>query len=617
MGVFLKISFILTFVLLFQSSINAGVFPSGGMSGGFPSGGLYSGATPEVLKIEDNPKISVKIDNNISLSCDLDKNSKTYICPNDGHPVLVKYSSLGFVALTRDEKNHPKMPAINHIESKGKTLFEAPDLSAYPGWGPSNGFGAGGLFSKTEDLKSEYISKVMYIDSFFETFSSPGMKMPERKTGSPEYEPIAQSFLTEKEQLQDLIKKTSHEKNYSVELSNGQKINCERGNTRPPTEQIKEYLKQMGVILQCGSFKCESVQVDGKNYNATMLFDSSEGSLSLGSIHLTDTDGIGPKVSIKKIVSPLLQIPLLDNTEWLANAGKSFNADYLASMLPVSLKEDREKIAQYKDPYFEQMINFYQSICSDDNNMTALLEGKKKLVAKLAELDLAEFIQVLDNGSLVGQFVDPTLAPQLGCLYQGVYLNEEAAKNLERLKKNIHPDRHVEQTISLARATELFTKATKMDDIAWNYKPDGCYARAHLMARRFEAEGVRVDKVWIKGDLYVPGTEPLIQWNFHVAPIVYVDDGKGVIQKMVIDPSLFSKPVTVEEWDHKMSKKTAKGSVIAAFPFPENSAFMERSTLSFSSSDPYLPRDSISMSEQEKMQQSNETMRMYKPMESK
>ena len=148
-----------------------------------------------------------------------------------------------------------------------------------------------------------------------------------------------------------------------------------------------------------------------------------------------------------------------------------------------------------------------------------------------------------------------------------------------------------------------------MDDIAWNYKYDGCYARAHIMARRFEAQGIRVDKAWIKGDLYVEDTD--ITWNYHVAPLLYVEDEKGKIQKMVIDPSIFDRPVTLEEWDNKIAKKTKKGSVKTAFPFPQNASFYERSALAISNSDPYTPAENIDDTEETKMQHAKETMIQY------
>ncbi|MBY0413677.1 MAG: hypothetical protein K2Q18_05910, partial [Bdellovibrionales bacterium] len=121
--------------------------------------------------------------------------------------------------------------------------------------------------------------------------------------------------------------------------------------------------------------------------------------------------------------------------------------------------------------------------------------------------------------------------------------------------------------------------------------------------------------------LYVP--ESGIRWNFHVAPIVYVKDDHNNIQKMVIDPSLFDRPVSVAEWDAKMTKETARGSVQTVFPFPENAALMERSAIAFSSSDPYKPRESVPEADEEKMkenekdkmEQANTTMAKYKGLE--
>jgi hypothetical protein len=84
---------------------------------------------------------------------------------------------------------------------------------------------------------------------------------------------------------------------------------------------------------------------------------------------------------------------------------------------------------------------------------------------------------------------------------------------------------------------------------------------------------------------------------------------------MVIDPSLFDRPVTVEEWDKKISKKTVKGSMVTGFPFPDNAAYYERSAIAFSSSDPYMPHDSLKLGEVDKLKAAAETMREYKTLE--
>lgn len=594
----------------------------GGLFGGM---GMGTGAAREKINPEDHKKISITISGtDKKVNCDYDSEAKTYLCPNDGKPLLVKNSPFGFTALGRDKKDAPTLMAISKVESGDKILLETPPMLAGFGGGMGGGYPGvnPALYQPVEDLNTTLNNTVSSIDSFFrsEDFSNNRLSAD---VGSEEFKKIARRYFQESDEAKEAQKRIYKEKNYKVELSNGQSVNCERGESRPLTEEELEYTRKVNADIKCGSFKCDPVTVDGKTYEATMLYESSPGSMLNGSLHLIDSSGIGPEVSVKKILSKNANIPLVDNSFLVDNAQRIKNAyvrrgyGSMSSFLPESLGDDREKIAKYKNPGLEQFMQYYQNVCLPNEGLTNLLEAKKKVLKKLGDLELAEFIQVVGNGNLTGMFVDPAKAPELGCLYQGVYLNEAAAKNLDRIKKNIHPDRNVEQTITMDKASELFKKAQAMDDISWKYKPDGCYARAHLMARRFEAEGVRVDKVWIKGDLYVPGTTPLIQWNFHVAPILYVKDDKGKITKMVIDPSLFDKPVTVEEWDAKMSKNTARGSVITAFPFPENAAMMERSALAFSSSDPYLPHDSIFMSEDEKMRESNNTMKMYKPLEPK
>ena len=93
-------------------------------------------------------------------------------------------------------------------------------------------------------------------------------------------------------------------------------------------------------------------------------------------------------------------------------------------------------------------------------------------------------------------------------------------------------------------------------DIAFKYPNDGCYARAHLMIQRMEQRGISYDmlgKVWNEGDLWVRTrydeyNTGVVQWTYHVAPYIQVYQNNGAIESMVIDPSLFGKPVPVEAW---------------------------------------------------------------------
>jgi hypothetical protein len=117
----------------------------------------------------------------------------------------------------------------------------------------------------------------------------------------------------------------------------------------------------------------------------------------------------------------------------------------------------------------------------------------------------------------------------------------------------------VPPAITPQRAIDLFGLATAASCnpaivaatcIPFTYPDDGCYARAHLMCRQFLQDGVTTEKIWIYGRLrvwtpYNPNCQVL--WVYHVAPLVRVTTGAGS-QAMVLDPSLFSEPVTDVAW---------------------------------------------------------------------
>lgn len=161
-----------------------------------------------------------------------------------------------------------------------------------------------------------------------------------------------------------------------------------------------------------------------------------------------------------------------------------------------------------------------------------------------------------------------------------------------------------------AEVQELFIKASKMSDIPFDYREEGCYARAHLMARRFEKMGIPTEKVWIKGSILVPGTD--IGWDFHVAPVVSVKNEKGEIKKYVIDPSLTNKAVPLDDWINKMGK-VEKGDVVkTTYPFPSNVKDVQRVVVGISSSDVFLPQYDQYMTEADKMKMTIDTLKEMK-----
>ncbi|MCX7113377.1 MAG: protein-glutamine glutaminase family protein [Proteobacteria bacterium] len=128
-------------------------------------------------------------------------------------------------------------------------------------------------------------------------------------------------------------------------------------------------------------------------------------------------------------------------------------------------------------------------------------------------------------------------------------------------------------------ASSLFNKMAAQDDIAFKFPVDGCYARAHLMVQRMQKLGASPSKVWTfassKNDPLWVNTpnhpSGKVIWNYHVAPTIPVQQEDGTVKDMVVDPSLFDHPVTVEEWretqhDNPKVVKTKIGEP----PIPEN-----------------------------------------------
>lgn len=87
--------------------------------------------------------------------------------------------------------------------------------------------------------------------------------------------------------------------------------------------------------------------------------------------------------------------------------------------------------------------------------------------------------------------------------------------------------------------------------IPFLYPDDGCWARAHEMCRLMLAAGAWPRKVWIDGNLHTltkNNPDCYVEWGWHVAPTLCVRLGFWHAENMVIDPSLFTTPVSEPTW---------------------------------------------------------------------
>ncbi|HVS81867.1 MAG TPA: protein-glutamine glutaminase family protein [Pyrinomonadaceae bacterium] len=114
--------------------------------------------------------------------------------------------------------------------------------------------------------------------------------------------------------------------------------------------------------------------------------------------------------------------------------------------------------------------------------------------------------------------------------------------------------------VSPARAQQLFDlcSAKTCDPltvpppcIPFLYPDNGCWARAHEMCRLMIAAGAGPKKVWIDGNLHTltkDNPQCFVGWSWHVTPTICVRRRFCRGETMVIDPSLFTTPVSEATW---------------------------------------------------------------------
>jgi hypothetical protein len=115
---------------------------------------------------------------------------------------------------------------------------------------------------------------------------------------------------------------------------------------------------------------------------------------------------------------------------------------------------------------------------------------------------------------------------------------------------------HAQQVFDAMSATTCNPLTVPPPCIPFLYPDDGCWARAHEMARLMIAMGLVPRKVWIQGSLHTPTRNNsfcFVNWGWHVAPTLCVRRRRRWYwfwwtQRMVIDPSLFTTPVTESTW---------------------------------------------------------------------
>jgi len=117
--------------------------------------------------------------------------------------------------------------------------------------------------------------------------------------------------------------------------------------------------------------------------------------------------------------------------------------------------------------------------------------------------------------------------------------------------------RRAQQMFDLCAAKSCNPAAISPPCIPFLYPDDGCWARAHEMCRLMMDQGVYPRKVWSSGALRVNtrnNPKCFVKWGWHVAPTLCVRTRYFfTTEDKVIDPSLFSGPVSKQAWKNIQS----------------------------------------------------------------
>lgn len=399
-------------------------------------------------------------------------------------------------------------------------------------------------------------------------------------------------------------------KNIIVHTQNGATLKCERQKTDLSNYDADtiQMMEDNGKEFQCLLFSCNSPE---KDYFVIMdnVGNSFVDLISLKSGEYENSDKISYVENSKK---DAIIHDYRDQIEGISPYQNPMGIEFELkdeSFIPKELQKYKDHMSKVGMPNYEMVLQYSIASC-EKKSYDKLKQAHKNFQKKLSEAELIHYITMMYNNE-IGFLISPDAIPEIACHHNGTYYKPEA---YQKLKEKGEIPSYVKKSITLEKANELFNKAKNMNNIAWNYKTDGCYARAHLMAREFEKEGIDVQKAWIKGDLKVETPERTTSWNFHVAPVLEVEQGDGSAIKYVIDPSIADKPVTVDDWTAIMTKGRVDKT---GFPYPLNVTNFNRATLSFTDTNTYMPSEFKTTpnqygTEEERMSAANQTMLEYK-----
>lgn len=366
---------------------------------------------------------------------------------------------------------------------------------------------------------------------------------------------------------------------------------------------------------RCGIYQCQK----GENTDLILVFDSRPGSFAEAQIYGINNQGkLDSAYRVGRVYSEhktLYESYLLDDYSYKVSNPNNLKPHQQSYFLSRKLERPTFKgidgdLGGILDPGNRLQLVHLNQLCETPHSQ--IEKAIETLAQKTAQIELEQVFMILD-GSFLSYYTDPQKARNIFCIESGLFYTAESAEHRHRHYTPL--PKSSQQFYSPNEVQEMFDYVANMDDIAFGYKQDGCYARAHLMARRLEDRGIHVDKAWINGDLKIESEDESsapIHWQYHVAPVIYSQDPEtGKKTKMILDPSIADRPIELEEWSSIMTQHHEGPIQRTAFPFPQNSMQYQRVSVAISNSDPYYPVSFEDMTEEDKMREARETMREY------
>lgn len=111
----------------------------------------------------------------------------------------------------------------------------------------------------------------------------------------------------------------------------------------------------------------------------------------------------------------------------------------------------------------------------------------------------------------------------------------------------------------------IMTEILELDHLSFDYNLGGCYARAHEISYFLEEKNIISGKFFIQGKLkstskYTDNNS--LNWTYHVVPFVLKKNTKGKVVKMIIDPSISSKALSLNNWLEQLTVSKNNQAVI-------------------------------------------------------